>query len=155
MRIVWLLLACTLIAAAGDRDEKDHVVSAVNQLFTAMSAKDAPAMAAIMTDDAKLFAAQDDKISPPRTRDDFAQRIASNKSHIVERIWKPTVLVRGRIAMLWAEYDLHVDGKFGHCGIDAFMLLKTDAGWKISNIEYTSETQNCKPSPLGPLKEKQ
>jgi len=69
---------------------------------------------------------------------------------VVERMWNPTVLVRGRIAMVWADYDVYVGGKFGHCGIDAFTLLKTDAGWKISGIQYTSETQGCKPNPLGP-----
>lgn len=148
MRLICLLLASTLISAAAD---KDDVVAAVNKLFTAMSAKDAEAVKATMIPDAKLVAAQNGKVGTPRTRDDFAERIAAIKGEAIERIWNPTVLVRGDIAMVWAEYDFHLNGKFNHCGIDAFMLLKTGEGWKISDITYTSETQDCKPSPLGPV----
>jgi len=151
MRIGFLLLACGLIASADDRDDKAQVVAVVNTLFEGMASKNGDTITSTMTADAKLIAAQPDRVGTPITRDDFAKRIAAGNAQVVERMWDPTVLVRGRIAMLWAEYDVHVGGKFNHCGIDAFMLLKSDDGWKISTIEYTSETQNCKPSPLGPL----
>lgn len=154
MRIACWLLICSLIAAAADQEDKAQVVSVVNQLFKGMYTKDAEAIKSTMTADAKLISAQNEKVGAAITRDDFAQRISANKNDVLERIWEPTVLVRGRIATVWAEYDVHVGGKFGHCGIDAFMLVKTDAGWKISDITYTSETQNCKPSPLGPVPEK-
>ena len=152
MRIASLLLAFALACSAAEQDEKQQVIAAVNQLFSAMASANGAAIAATMTPDAKLIAAQGGKVSPARTRDDFVQRIAGIKGAALERIWKPTVLVRGKIAMLWAEYDFHLDGKFNHCGVDAFMLVKMDDGWKISQIEYTSETQGCKPSPLGPVK---
>lgn len=154
MRIACWLLLCSLVAAAADQEDKAQVVSVVNQLFKGMYTKDAEAIKSTMTADAKLISAQNEKVGAAITRDDFAQRISANKNDVLERIWEPTVLVRGRIATVWAEYDVHVGGKFGHCGIDAFMLVKTDAGWKISDITYTSETQNCKPSPLGPVPEK-
>ncbi len=56
----------------------------------------------------------------------------------------------GGIAVVWAEYDFHLNGKFNHCGVDQVNLLKTGAGWKIMGIAYTSETSGCAPSPLGP-----
>jgi Putative lumazine-binding len=148
MRIAWLLLAVALCASA--QDDKKDVVSVVNKLFEGMAAGDADVISSTMTPDAKLVAAQDGQISSAITRDQFAQRIGANKSRVVERIWNPTVLVRGRIAVVWADYDVYVAGKFGHCGIDAFTLLKTDAGWRISGTQYTSETQGCKPNPSGP-----
>jgi ketosteroid isomerase-like protein len=148
MRIGWLFLAAALCASA--QDDKKDAVSLVNKLFEGMAARDADVIASTMTPDAKLVAAQDGQISSAITRDEFAQRIGANQGRVVERIWNPTVLVRGRIAIVWADYDVYVAGKFGHCGIDAFTLLKTDAGWKISGIQYTSETQGCKPNPLGP-----
>lgn len=115
-----------------------------------MAGRDAGVISSTMTPDAKLVATEDGQISQAITGEQFAQRIGSNKSHVVERMWNPTVLVRGRIAILWADYDVYVSGKFGHCGVDAFTLLKTGAGWKISGIQYTSETQGCKPNPSGP-----
>ncbi|HML16161.1 MAG TPA: nuclear transport factor 2 family protein [Bryobacteraceae bacterium] len=149
MRFAALFLFCALCASA--QDDQKQVVSVVNKLFDGMAANDARTIASTMTPDARIVAAQDDRISS-RTGEEFAQRFATNKNQGLERIWDPTVLIRGRIAIVWAEYDYHLAGKFNHCGIDAFTLLKTDAGWRISGIQYTTETQGCKPSPLGPPK---
>src|SRR5215472_11260459 len=122
MRIVCLMLAGALACAAADQSEKDRVVAAVNQLFAGMSASDAEMVAGSMTPDAKLVAVQDDKVTT-RTGAEFAQRIGSAaKGSMLERMWEPTVLIRGGIATVWAEYDFHSAGKFHHCGIDAFML---------------------------------
>jgi Putative lumazine-binding len=148
MRIAWLLIVVALCASA--QDDKKEVVSVVNKLFEGMAARDSGVISSTMTPDAKLVAAQDSQTFSTTTGEQFAQRIGANQSRVVERMWNPTVLVRGRIAMVWADYDVYVAGKFGHCGIDAFTLLKTDAGWKISGVQYTSETQGCTPNPLGP-----
>ena len=43
------------------------------------------------------------------------------------------------IATVWTPYDFWIDGKFSHCGIDAFDLVKTDEGWKIAGGSYTLE----------------
>ena len=145
MRLATVLLAFSLAASAADSTDKDEVIAVVNKLFAGMAQKNAEQIQSTMTPDARLVAASDDKIGTPLGPQDFVQRITSNKNEVVERMWDPTVLVRGRIAMLWAEYDVHIAGKLNHCGIDSFMLLKTDAGWKISDIQYTSQTQGCKP----------
>jgi ketosteroid isomerase-like protein len=152
MRIAALVLAFSVCACAADQNDKKEVISVVNQLFAGMAAGDAAAVTAIMTPDAKLISAREDKVSPATSVADFAKRISTGPNRVMERMWNPTVLVRGRIAMLWADYDVYVGGKFNHCGIDGFTLLKMDAGWKISEVIYTSETENCKPSPLGPPK---
>jgi hypothetical protein len=60
--------------------------------------------------------------------------------------------MQGRIATVWAPYDFWIDGKFSHCGVDAFDLIKTDKGWRIAGGAYTVELK-CEPSPLGPLKQ--
>lgn len=146
MRFAALLLACALSAAAQEKE----ALAVVQKLFDAMAAGDATAISSTMLADARLYAVREASVSPAITRDEFAQRIGSGKSHILERIWNPQTLIHGRIATVWAEYDVHIDGKFNHCGIDAFTLFQTAEGWKISSISYSSETQSCKPSPLGP-----
>jgi hypothetical protein len=67
-------------------------------------------------------------------------------------MWNPEVRVHGPIASVWTAYDFWVDGKFSHCGVDVFDLVKTAEGWKISGGAYTVERTGCAPSPLGPLK---
>jgi len=129
--------------------EKD-VVAVVQALFDGMAAHDAAAISATMLPDARLVSVQENGAATSIPRDDFASRIGSAKGDYLERIWKPKVLIKGRIAQVWAEYDFHLNGAFNHCGIDSVSLLETKDGWKISGISYTSEKTNCVPSPLGP-----
>lgn len=147
-----ILLGCYALAAAGNEEEK-AILAAVQTVFNGMAAHDAAMIKSAMTPDAKLIGARPGRPASTVSRDDFAASIAANKSQLLERIWSPEVQVRGNIAMVWAEYDFHANGQFNHCGVDTFLMLKTDEGWKATAISYTSETEGCKPSPLGPPKQ--
>jgi hypothetical protein len=151
MRALTLFLFACLSLAAADPEEK-AVVDAVQKMFDGMTAHNAEAIKAVMTPDARAVGIRDGKMGTPRSRDELAQGISGGQTPILERMWNPQVLVRGKIANVWTEYDFHNNGKFSHCGIDTFLLLKTDEGWKIFSLTYTMETQGCKPSPLGPPK---
>ena len=151
MRSLGLLLLATLPLVAADPEEK-AIIAAVQTLFDGMTAHNPEMVKSVMTPDARAVGVRPDKVGTARSRDELAQAIAGGTAPILERIWEPKVLVRGRIANVWAEYDFHSNGKFGHCGIDTFLLLKTDEGWKIFSLTWTQETEGCKPSPLGPPK---
>ena len=66
------------------------------------------------------------------------------------RAWDSEVRIRGPIPTEWTPYDFHIDGKFSHCGVDAFQLLQTPTGSVITGGTYTVERAGCKASPLGP-----
>ena len=144
-----LLLALPLFAA--DPEEKP-VLDAIQKMFDGMSTHNPDLVKSVMTPDARGVGVGAARVGTSRSRDELAQAIAGGSTPILERIWDPKVQVRGRIANVWAEYDFWANGKFGHCGIDTFLLLKTDEGWKIFSLTWTSETEGCKPSPLGPPK---
>jgi hypothetical protein len=44
---------------------------------------------------------------------------------------------------VWTEYDFHLGDKFSHCGVDAFHLLKTSAGWKVVALSDTARREGC------------
>ncbi len=60
------------------------------------------------------------------------------------KVWDPKILIHKEIAVVWTKYDFHREGKFSHCGVDAFNLIKTPEGWKISGIIYTVEKEEGK-----------
>jgi hypothetical protein len=151
MRAIALLLLAGLPAMAADAEEKP-VLAAVQTLFDGMASHNPEMVKSVMTPDARAVGVRNDKVGTARSRDELAQAIAGGTAPILERIWEPKVLVRGKIANVWAEYDFHSNGKFTHCGIDTFLLVKTEEGWKIFSLTYTMETEGCKPSPLGPPK---
>lgn len=147
---VCLLLLWPLAGAAQSKDEKE-VLAAVQLMFDGMAAHSAEKLMAATTANTQFMAAAGSQ-ARVITREAFVQSNENNKSAALERIWEPTVRIRGTIADVWAEYDYHRDGKFDHCGIDAFQLVKEGAAWKIVSVIWTSEKEGCKPSPLGPPK---
>lgn len=115
-----------------------------------MSAHDASAARAFFIPEAQLFSVDKDGAAKALPFEKWAAALGSTKNSWLERIWEPKVLEHGTVAVVWAPYDFHLNGKFSHCGIDSFHLLKTSGGWKISAISDTHETSTCTPSPLGP-----
>jgi hypothetical protein len=152
MRIPTLCMLAAFALGAAGPDEEKAVLAAAQKLFDGMAARDADMIRATMTPDARVVLMRGDQMALNATREDFTQRIVTGKSPVLERIWAPKVQVHGRIATLWADYDVHVSGKFSHCGIDTFLMVKTDEGWKSFGLGSTMETEGCAPSPLGPPK---
>ena len=143
--------------AAGDsargRAVRDSVVATVEEFFRAMTANDAEATRGVMLADGQYYATRQvgDSVQVQRiTNEAYFQRIAASRDTMVERMWNPTVLVHGTIATVWAPYDIHRNGTFVHCGVDAFSLVRTTRGWRIAGIVFTMEPTGCAPSPLGP-----
>ena len=148
------LLALTAAAPARAQSQRDSVVATVNEFFRAMTAHDSVTLGRVQMPGGVHFAArvQGDSVAINRgTAEDFARRIGAMQDAIVERMWEPTVLVHGPLAVVWAPYDIHRNREFVHCGIDAFTLLRSPTGWKVATVSYTAEPTGCKPSPLGPL----
>lgn len=133
--------------------EESKVLAVVQAFFDAMAAGDSAAAAATLTDGAALVGTTEtpDGIDTNEMRGvDFLGSIASSGSTLLERMWDPTVMIRGAMAVVWTPYDFHRDGEFSHCGIDAVSLVRTNAGWRIASLVWTVERTGCTPSPLGP-----
>jgi Putative lumazine-binding len=146
-----LLFAAAPLFAAESPDEK-AAITAVQKLFDAMAAHDSEAARAVVIPEGRLYSTRPDGKPSGMALEEFAAMLSTRKEPMLERIWNPTVLLRGPIAQVWAEYDFYLSGKFHHCGIDSVSLIKSDDAWKIAGIVYTSETSACPVSPLGPPK---
>ena len=84
--------------------------------------------------------------------EDYLKSLGGRKQDNRERIGIPRCGCTAPSHRCGRRTDFWVDGKFSHCGIDIFDLVKTAEGWKISGLTYTVERTGCAPSPLGPLK---
>src|SRR5262245_29962274 len=150
--VVFGLLGVTSPSPA--QSTKDSVVAVVNEFFAGMAARDTARLARVQSPEGVLYAARvrgDSATIGHDTFESFNKRFAAMKDTIVERMWEPTVLIRGPLAIVWAQYDLHRNRAFVHCGVDAFTLMRTPTGWKVTTVSYTAEPTGCAPSPLGPL----
>ena len=157
--IVLLLVQVSAIAVAqgppAPAAERDAVVKIVQAFFDTMAAKDVEGARRLLMPRGAFHAMRERDGKPvirAFTSEEYLKDLAGMKSAVRERMWNPEVRIRGAIATIWTSYDFWTDGKFSHCGIDAFDLVKTDEGWRIAGGTYTVEAK-CDPSPLGPLKQ--
>jgi hypothetical protein len=137
--------------------ERDAVLAAVQKFFDTMASGDVAAGRAGSIPEGRFFSVRESAPGVPPavrtfTNQESYDRMASDKRKLQERMWNPEVRIHGPIAVVWTAYDFWVDGKFSHCGVDAFNLVKTQDGWKLAGGLYTIEPTGCAPSPLGPLK---
>lgn len=166
-RSLWRSLASTLTcialaslalprdaaAQATTSGDSIAVLAVVQGFFDAMIRQDSVKARAALAPGAQLSSVRAGGTGPVRFQSDsvFIVRIATSKQKLLERMWTPAVRVSGDIASVWTPYDFHIDGKFSHCGVDVFDLLRTSSGWKIVSVAYTVQPQGCAPSPLGPV----
>jgi hypothetical protein len=75
---------------------------------------------------------------------DFAAFVAKSKKGIAdERIEFGTILVDDNLASVWTPYQFYYDGKFSHCGVNSFQLVRGGEGWKIQYLIDTRRKQPC------------
>lgn len=155
-----VLLVCVPSLAAGQTvppGDREAVVAAVQKFVDAMAAGDIAGIRAVTVPEGRFFSLREGAPGEPPslrtfTNQESADQLAADKRKLLERIWNPEVKIQGAIAVVWTPYDFWIDGKFSHCGVDAFNLIKTADGWKLAGGLYTVEATGCPPSPLGPPK---
>lgn len=130
---------------------EDSVKAAVGAVFIAMKNADANQIRDAFTDSAILQSIATDPTGKTLVRTSgipqFITRIGSlGKDAADERVHIDWVKVDGALATVWAPYSFFLNGKFHHCGVDTFQLLRTDKGWKIQYILYNSRASAC---PIG------
>ena len=158
MRAITVCLLCLSTwssAAAQPATERDEVLKVVQAFFDTMTARDVEGARKVLQPQGRFHATRMRDGKPDIrafSNEEYLADLAAAKTRMQERIWNPEVRINGTIASVWAPYDFWIDGKFSHCGIDAFDLIKTEEGWKLAGGVYTLESK-CELSPLGPLKQ--
>jgi hypothetical protein len=143
--IFTLLISISALAQKAD-DSKD-VLAVVNKMFDMMAAHNPAEIVALHTNEAQLVAIMKNKEGKSVIRTfkatDFSKNFAEKKAEILEDMYAPKVEISGDFAQVWGRYVFFAGGKILHCGVNAFHLVRTDAGWKIAGASSTMEPQGC------------
>lgn len=141
-----LLTAISVSALAQNTDEKDAVAVA-NTMFTEMTNHNTAAIAALYTKDSVLTAIIRGKDGKNRimafTGEAFSKNFSEKKNEIKEVMYAPETKIYGDLALVWGRYVFFVDNKISHCGVNAFHMVRTDAGWKIASASSTIDPTSC------------
>lgn len=151
--LAWQPLASVAEARLSEKSEAmTKVLVVVQRFFDSLAARDPVACKATLAPEGQLQVLSEATDSPLSFRilGDFADRLAIMKQRPLERMWNPTVLVEGRIAIVWAPYDFHRDGKFSHSGTEVFTLMHAGGEWKIVSLAFTMQPSVPSQHPAGP-----
>lgn len=133
--IVFLALAGVTQA----QTTEDSVKATINRLFEGMKKADTTVLKSAFTDDPILHTVATNKKKKIYVRvekfHDFVKITGQQKEgEADERVQFETIRIDGPLAMVWAPYEFYYKGKFRHCGVNSFQLVRLEDGWKINYL---------------------
>jgi hypothetical protein len=149
MKKLNILIACLLLVTfANAQKTEDSVKAAVNKLFIAMAMADSVGIIHSFTESGLLqsISEKDGKTTVETDKvTEFAHIIGGlQKNDADEQIKFNTIKIDGPLAFVWAPYNFFYKGKFSHCGVDCFQVVRMNGEWKIQYIIDTRRKDGCK-----------
>lgn len=139
-----VISSCVLHA----QSTEDSVKAAVNKLFEGMKNADALLVGNSFSDSAILQTITRNKEGELIIRNekvkDFTEFVGKQKKDAAdERISFETIKIDGPLAIAWTPYKFYYEGKFSHCGVNSFQLVRIKGQWKIQYLIDTRRKQGC------------
>ena len=143
---LFIVFGCVLSSKA--QTGEDSVKAVVNLLFKGMVTADAQLLQSAFTDSAVLQTILTTKDGQTRVRNEevkgFAEFVSKQKKGAAdERIEFETIKIDGALASVWTPYKFYFDGKFRHCGVNSFQLVRINGTWKIQYLIDTRRLTGC------------
>jgi hypothetical protein len=147
-RILILLTASFFYILSDAQTTEDSVKAVVKQLFEGMKTTDPQMIRSAFADSAILQTVARNKEGNTIVRnesvDDFARSVSQLKKGAAdEQIVFETVKIDGPLSTVWTPYKFYFDGKFSHCGVNVFQLVRFNGIWKIQYLIDTRRRQPC------------
>lgn len=151
MHRIGILLTCCLFASVlRAQTTEDSVKVAVQMLFKAMKESDSAALRQAFSPTAVLQTIGRNKEGKLSVNSDKVEEFAASISKAApgsldERIEFASIQIDGPMASVWTPYHFYYQGKFSHCGVNSFQLVRLAEGWKIQYIIDTRRRDGCQP----------
>ena len=146
-----LLVACTTMLTAQKAksiSSEQAVIKTIQTLFDGMRAGDSTMLRSVLHPSANMHSSFTNKEGLATLRegsvDNWVQSVGTPHDKIYdEKIWSYKIRVDDNLASAWTDYSFFLGEQFSHCGVNAFHLVNTADGWKISHITDTRRRENC------------
>jgi hypothetical protein len=144
----FILISCCSIAYAQEKSPEMEVKAVIQTMFDGMRAGDSSMVASAFLRNAPMQTTFYDKNGDMQlkdgTLDRFLNAVGTPHDEVWdEKIWSYDIRVDEPLATAWTDYTFYLGDKQLHCGTNAFDLVKTKDGWKISQIIDTRRKENC------------
>ena len=146
-KLLCIFLCVNIVFFANAQSAKDSAVATINRFFEGMKNADTSVLRSTLASNAILqtirnegekTSVEDEKVA------EFIGFVSQLKAGDAdEQIKIGTVNVDGSLATVWTPYKFFYKGKFSHCGVNSFQLVRIDQQWKIQYIIDTRRKEGC------------
>lgn len=146
-----ILAIITLIAATNStyaqKSAEDSIKAVINNMFDGMRNADTTLFLSAFSETPVMqtISNRDGKTS---IRNENVKEFASfvgklKKDSADEKIIFETIKIDGPLAIVWTPYKFYHNGKFSHCGVNSFQLVRFNGVWRIQYLIDTRRRQGC------------
>lgn len=146
---VALVVAVPCTAAESPKEQINQVIA---RFQSSLKAHDAQALGRLFLPDSDVWITilGDDTLKTMRQkhptaphykvdkREGFLKFVGSTRSPIEEKFHNVQINTDGTVASVYFDFEFLMDGKLQNRGAETWQLVKTDDGWKISAMLYSS-----------------
>jgi hypothetical protein len=144
--ILLTVIACGMSAQA--QTAEDSVKAVIEKLFTAMRNADPKSLRECFSDSVVFQTIGRTEKAGAIVRNEELQGFLDFISKETpgdadEMIRFESVKTDGPLATAWTPYQFYYKGKFSHCGVNHFVLIRFAAGWKVQYLIDTRRREGC------------
>lgn len=151
MRIITIIVVLLVTnITMSQNSEILEVKNTVINFFDAFHKQDSVAFKEIVAKNVVLQTIGKNREGVVRLKDenfnDFLKSIVSipKNKKFEEKLLDFKIRIDGDMANAWTPYEFYFDGKFSHCGVNSFQMVKLDGKWKIIYLIDTRRKEGCK-----------
>lgn len=140
-----MLLSFSVFSQAAQSTEEKAIQATIQRFFDAIEKQDTMLFKSTLDPTGQVWV-QNRAKDPIQISSRFlGQDVGSlvGEHQFLEKALHFDIKVHKGMAMAWVAYEFWRNGKFSHCGIDAFTLMKIEDSWKIVSLSYSVETSGC------------
>lgn len=142
MKKALLLLMLSFPALA---QEEVEIKKTIDGFFNAMRTSDSTALRSFVAKGAKFQTIAADFSVKTDAPDGFIASVGKAPiGALDERISYESIKIDGALASVWTPYSFYLNGKFSHCGVNSFSMIKKEGKWLIAHVIDTRRKENCK-----------
>ena len=153
MRVRFLLAAFLIFSfnPADAQSAEDSVKNVIQLFFKGMKLADTSIIREAIAPTALLQTIETNRQGRSSVKDEsineFLKVVSALKPGTAdEKIEFAHIQIDGPLASVWTPYQFFYEGKFSHCGINSFQLVRLGVNWRIQYIIDTRRKINCNSS---------
>lgn len=146
--LLFYLILFSYPISAQNKQTRQEILKPIYQLFEGMLKNDSSLVRKVFAENISFSTVSkngnDETYLKAGDVQGFLNNVGSPKEVVLkEVISNINVQVDGDFASVWCDYTFYLSDEFHHCGIDQFLLIKTESGWKIRQVVDTRRITDC------------